>query len=134
MGGLTVTAAAAYGAMRMEGVMRFLVNRPLMVKYEQNYLSLLCMSPLVLRCLFHWYNWFLHDLPCNALYCGCHATQVGLICCFQFSDGCNISTTDPHGRHVKLKVVYCLRMLVNIQVPLLYVPLLTPLVWWVLYP
>ena len=29
--GLAVTAAAAYGAMRMEGVMRFLVNRPLMV-------------------------------------------------------------------------------------------------------
>lgn len=28
--GLAVTAAAAYGAMRVEGVMRFLVNRPLM--------------------------------------------------------------------------------------------------------
>ena len=30
--GLAVTAAAAYGAMRVEGVMRFLVNRPIMVR------------------------------------------------------------------------------------------------------
>ena len=29
--GLAVTAAAAYGAMRVEGVMRFLVTRPMMV-------------------------------------------------------------------------------------------------------
>ena len=31
--GLAVTAAAAYGAMRVESVMRFLVNRPFMVSY-----------------------------------------------------------------------------------------------------
>jgi len=41
--GLAVTAAAAYGAMRVESVMRFLVNRPFMVSYGLRGLYLLIL-------------------------------------------------------------------------------------------
>lgn len=59
------------------------------------------MCPVVLRCLLYRYNRLLHDLPCNTLHCSCHATQTGLICCLQFSNGCHISTTDSHGRYIE---------------------------------